>query len=1261
MYLPPVKADLDLSGTSPASSTDETETTQKFKERALAVTEHNVNEPLLDPLDCHGDIDYGQNYHRRLFARFEYSILHANDPDPTIQANKAKYLKEAIDSLNAMTRDQSGEMGTTSEHDCIEGGLSTDPKELLGFFTDFTVKTGERIFSNADRKGEYDTLMNPLITILYRYGKRGPQHGGANLLPPDTYSHVLSLIDLKPGIGGVESITFGADPITGTLFCGVACGGNPFCFALCEVEVLTAKARVPETENHINNTYVAQYLANQLWFDETGDPKYENARNGYRVALLNRMKEFLRNDFVEYNSHNYQDYTMTAIFNLASYADDSAVNSAAKNVLNYVSAKVAVSSNDARRSTPFRRLNEDDHTCGELLLQKCHDPQTAFYMMLTGATDILTKVPDILPNEKPDPVDPTKKIPVRFAPPTYEYEFQWAAASNYRVNHPVSDDTIDNTILDLFVNREHRNFYQFFHYTNTGSNDELYFGSPSYLLSAGGHPTQYSSTADLPFPFSLIFGKHPGREADLGIAVHTTLMPTGDLHSRDQMIRFSDPSGENMCVAPNFACGLKPEIPQAYLDIGVPDGPWTFIDKSNPTANPAYGYYVAIYRQDGFGFLEVYDTFSHPDGVMTFAEFKQKVLDNNDPVITGRTYSQNSDNNFYKTIHGDKIQFNPDAKIISINDKPPYDPNRTNGTIINNDGTGLITIKNPALGTQLTLNGRVPPDHSLITVPGPLDFGDTCVGSKSVKTLNVCNDGNGTENLFVYNILSLDTRFKVTEPSSGYPVTIGSNFCFPFQSQFAPTSVGPATSIFKISNSDPGQPYLDVEVSGKGIQQSIATVIANNGSFGDVCLESFKDLDLTISNSGGCTLSVTGISSSSAEFQTAGTLSFPLKIAPGSSLQVPIRFKPTSLGGKTANIAVSSNDPTTPDKVVAVSGNTPPGDIRVTGSTDFGDVCANLQTPAEKTISVANVGACNLKVTSVAFDPACSDFTLINNPFPATVSHDSHNDVVIRFTPTSAGPKSCTLVISSDDPDSPTVTKTVTANTPAASIDVPPNQSFLPEVIQSIGTCQSQKPFPISNTGKCNLNVTNVVIGGVNGGDYSLSGLPSFPIILQPGHIAGEGNLKTVFAPTALDRDRIGSLTVTYESDAITHATTNVSRDLCGEGVNTGARVLVRAGGVPLAKVEKIQLQRINANRNKNQVDTNDVAQNVPLQTVTPGGSCTPFQFHREYGTVSNPIQLLPGSYQVTVAAIVNGKKQSKTVAFDVTTCDFNPTIIVNF
>jgi hypothetical protein len=269
-------------------------------------------------------------------------------------------------------------------------------------------------------------------------------------------------------------------------------------------------------------------------------------------------------------------------------------------------------------------------------------------------------------------------------------------------------------------------------------------------------------------------------------------------------------------------------------------------------------------------------------------------------------------------------------------------------------------------------------------------------------------------------------------------------------------------------------------------------------------------------------------------------------------------------------------------------------------------------------------------------------------------------DLIIRFTPTSVGLKVCTLVIQTDDPDTPMREVVLTGNTPKPSIDVPPDLGFPPTVLQSVGACTSARPFPVSNTGTCNLNISSIGITD-NAAEYSFSGLPSFPIILEAGHIAGEGDLKTVFAPTLLDRDRTGTLTVTYVSDPITGATTSVSRALCGEGVRTGARVLVRAAGMPLDLVESIHLQRVVGNRNRNLLDTVDVAKDLPLQTVLPAKPCAPFSYHREYSTVSNPIQLLPGNYQVTATAIVGGKRMKKVVGFDVTTCGFNPTIIIDF
>ncbi len=435
--------------------------------------------------------------------------------------------------------------------------------------------------------------------------------------------------------------------------------------------------------------------------------------------------------------------------------------------------------------------------------------------------------------------------------------------------------------------------------------------------------------------------------------------------------------------------------------------------------------------------------------------------------------------------------------------------------------------------------------------------------------------------------------------------------------------------------------------------------VPGNLSFGAVCAGSTQTRTLDVCNTGKEDLAVDSITSSNAVFDVSDpTGGYPVVISPDACFPFQVEVTPGASGNASGTLTISSNDSVNPAEEVDVSASVGSPDVRVTGSTGFGDVCAGSQ--AEKIVNVCNVGACNLDVTSVALDPACMDFTLVSSPFPAAVSPDSCQDVTIRFTPTSAGPKSCTLQIDTDDPDMPVITRTVTASTPVPMIDVPPDVGFPPTVIQSVGACTTGLPFPVSNTGTCNLRITDFAISD-NPGEFSLSGLPSFPIILEPGHIAGDGALDTVFAPDTVARERAGEVTVTYVSDPITNATTSITRALCGEGSRTGARVLVMAGGIPLPEVKSIKLQRLGANRNGNRLDTVDQAHNLPLQTVVPVAPCGGFQYHREYGTAGNPIQLAPGSYQVTVMARVNGRNLKKTVGFDVGTCDFNPTIVVDF
>jgi hypothetical protein len=599
------------------------------------------------------------------------------------------------------------------------------------------------------------------------------------------------------------------------------------------------------------------------------------------------------------------------------------------------------------------------------------------------------------------------------------------------------------------------------------------------------------------------------------------------------------------------------------------------------------GFYAAVYQQDGFGFLEVYDTWSNPQMLTSLNAFANAVFENN----AGATFSKTNPNN-YKTVAGSVIQFLADAKIVTVDGKPPYDPTRTNGDIIDDNGQGLVTIKNPALGTSLTLDATIPPSQPQITVPGPLTFADTCVGATSTATLNVCNDGTGSDDLFVYNILSQNKQFHVTEPSSGYPTTVGTSFCFPFQAQFTPAMAGAISSNLTISSSDPAVPYLNVKVNGNGIQQGIATVIASGGNFGNVCIGSFADLNLTINNTGGCDLKVTGIASDSGEFTVPSTLSYPLVIHAGGSLVVPIRFQPSSLGlNKTGTITVNSNDPNHATQSIAVSGNVPAPMINasIANNGNFGNVCAGTQ--SDLTLQVINQGLCPLTISSIA-TPAGTSFALPSaTTFPVVLAASGSINLPIRFQPAAFGtpgymtcnsttPQASMVTIKSDDPK-------YTGGFPIGVNGIegcpklilsPQNLTgafaFPPTVSDPSGSlgCYTDRQITIGNSGICPLYVTSLTAGPSN--TFNVTN-PSVPLTIAPGAAPVPATIR--FRPTSLTGQlsnapdqQTGTLTIS-SNDPLAGGN---AAGLCGEPVyHSGIRALVvNATGQPINPLKSLSL-----------------------------------------------------------------------------------------
>jgi hypothetical protein len=487
---------------------------------------------------------------------------------------------------------------------------------------------------------------------------------------------------------------------------------------------------IPETENHVLMIGTARYLTNQLLYQRTQDASFDNRRNGNpndsrpscMEQLLNLLRNYLRNDFAEYNAKPYQEETRDALLNLCTFAYDVEVRLAAQMVLDYISAHISVSSNDLRRMVPFRRRNEDKYVA-----QLVDQPGVMGVPLLDGpgADPITTQFALLAGNTR-----------------AYRTYSSWSIGSGFAaelVQGALSSYRLPPSIHDLFINDLHRRYFQRIHrrtmleepgQQRNCENKEIYGGSPSYLITAGGKPATYVIPGFLGFGF---------KANNLGVAVTTSFIPTGNgagaiVNPADpaeiiQISRFSDdpengadhPGGwENYGVAPDFLCGFKYYFP-AWTGIPKDGDGLFFVNKRAVDSVELAGFYLAVFKSGDFVVIEAFDAWWHPE--VSIDEFRAQVQAHNPDVqfASGKEMA-------YTTYFGNQIHYviwnngefdghRIGSKILSIdygngnpadtlaaagndNDQSKF----LNGTVLESTSEFAMVIRNATLGTELVLD-----------------------------------------------------------------------------------------------------------------------------------------------------------------------------------------------------------------------------------------------------------------------------------------------------------------------------------------------------------------------------------------------------------------------------------------------------------------------------------------------------------------------------------------------------------------------------
>ena len=182
----------------------------------------------------------------------------------------------------------------------------------------------------------------------------------------------------------------------------------------------------------------------------------------------------------------------------------------------------------------------------------------------------------------------------------------------------------------------------------------------------------------------------------------------------------------------------------------------------------------------------------------------------------------------------------------------------------------------------------------------------------------------------------------------------------------------------------------------------LATLIADSGSFGNVCVGSFKDEMLYLSNSGFNRVTVTAVTSSSAEFVVPSVLSYPLNIAPGSFLEVPIRFEPGSFGPKSGDDDDRYKQRSErPRKESLGDAKAPRLAVIIADSGNFGNACVGSF--AGESVILSNSGQCTLSVLSLT--SSSGEFLIPNVlSYPLTIAAGGSRRSRFASSPRASGP-----------------------------------------------------------------------------------------------------------------------------------------------------------------------------------------------------------------------------------------------------------------
>jgi Abnormal spindle-like microcephaly-assoc'd, ASPM-SPD-2-Hydin len=193
-------------------------------------------------------------------------------------------------------------------------------------------------------------------------------------------------------------------------------------------------------------------------------------------------------------------------------------------------------------------------------------------------------------------------------------------------------------------------------------------------------------------------------------------------------------------------------------------------------------------------------------------------------------------------------------------------------------------------------------------VPSSMSFGKVTVGVTNTQTFTVSNPGTASLSIGQPSVagtgfsLSGGVATPVSVPPGGSAaVTVG----------FTPTSASSFSGNLTLTANAPNSPVV-VPLAGTGVSAVLQiTPSPSSVSFGSITTQTSATQNVTLTNTGNSSVSVSQIAASGAGFSASG-FALPVTLTAGQSTSFNVAFAPKTAGSLSGGVTVTSNAANSP-------------------------------------------------------------------------------------------------------------------------------------------------------------------------------------------------------------------------------------------------------------------------------------------------------------------------------------------------------------